>query len=86
MALVSSNEFAVNQQRYLNLARNGDVCIQNGEEMYHLLYTSAEKQYPPQPILEPDEDFYRALSPKEFREQLIVVLENLDKKYANQCK
>ena len=75
MTLVSSNEFAVNQQRYLNLARKEDVCIKNDEEgMYHLLYTPAEKQYPPQPIFEPDEDFYRSITMDEF---LIRVKEDL---------
>ena len=77
MALVSSNEFAVNQQRYLNLARNGDVCIQNGEEMYHLLYNPAEKQYPPQPILEPDEDFYRAITMDELLDSTIEFIHKL---------
>ena len=35
---------------------------------------------------QPDEDFYRALSVEEFREKLIVILDNLDKKYGNKCK
>ena len=77
MTLISSNEFAVNQQRYLNLARNEDVCIQNGEEMYPLLCTSIEKQ----PILEPDEDFYKAITMEEVRERLHRVI---DKLYAKQ--
>jgi len=83
MTLVSSNEFAVNQQRYLNLARKEDVCIQNDDEgMYRLLYTPAEKQYPPQPILKPDEDFYRAITMDEFIERAVVRLEKIDKMYA----
>ena len=37
-------------------------------------------------VLEPDEDFRRAISAEEFREKLIVVLDRVDKKYANKCK
>jgi len=37
-------------------------------------------------VLEPDEDFRRAISAEEFREKLIVVLDRVDKKYANRCK
>ena len=37
-------------------------------------------------VLEPDEDFCRAISAEEFREKLIVVLDRVDKKYANRCK
>jgi len=77
MTLVSSNEFAVNQQRYLSLARKEDVCIQNEEDMYPLLCTSIEKQ----PILEPDEDFYKAITMEEVRERLHRVI---DKLYAKQ--
>ena len=33
-------------------------------------------------FLEPDEDFYNALSADEFRERLIDVVEKIDKKYA----
>jgi len=33
--------------------------------------------------LEPDEDFYRVLPAEEFRKNLVVVLENVDKKYAS---
>ena len=34
----------------------------------------------------PDADFYRALSAEEFRERLIVIIDNIDKKYAKKCK
>jgi hypothetical protein len=36
-----------------------------------------------QVVLQPDDDFYRALSAEEFRKRLAVVLENVDKKYAS---
>ena len=82
MTLVSSNEFAVNQQRYLNLARKEDVCIQNDDEgMYHLLYTPIKTKYSPQPILEPDEDFYRAISADEFKKRALEIVEKVHNQY-----
>ena len=82
MTLVSSNEFAVNQQRYLSLARKEDVCIQNDEEgMYRLLYTPIEMKYPPQPIFEPDEDFYNSITADEFKERAIEMVRRIHKMY-----
>ena len=76
MTLVNSNEFALNQQRYLNLARKEDVCIQNDEEgMYHLMYRPIERTDSKEPMyFEPDEDFYRSITMDEF---LIRVKEDL---------
>ena len=82
MTLVSSNEFALHQQRYLSLARKEDVCIQNDEEgMYRLLYTPIEMKYPPQPIFEPDEDFYRAISADEFKKRALEIVEKVHNQY-----
>ena len=51
--------------------------------MFHLSFAP---EYPEQEILKPDDDFYRAISAEEFRKKLIVVLDRVDKKYANKCK
>ena len=67
MTLVSSKEFALNQQRYFDLAMNEDVCIKNGENRFHLMYKPIEEQYPEQAILEPDDDLRRAITMEEFR-------------------
>ena len=86
MTVVSTKEFNTNQKRYFELAENEEVCIKRGNSMYHLMFRPLETQYPEQPILEPDNDFYRAISAEEFRTRLAVVLDGVDKRYANKCK
>ena len=86
MTVVSTKEFNTNQKRYFELAENEEVCIKRCNSMYHLMFRPLETQYLEQPILEPDNDFYRAISAEEFRTRLAVVLDGVDKKYANKCK
>ena len=81
MPVVSSKDFAINQKKYLDLALHNDVFIKRGKNKLVLSNANGHDEF-----LEPDDDFRRALSTDKFREQLIVVLENLDKKYANKCK
>jgi hypothetical protein len=81
MPVVSSKEFAINQKKYLDLAINRDVFIRRGKNKFVVSNANVQEEF-----LEPDDDFRRALSADEFREQLVVVLDNLDKKYANKCK
>jgi len=77
MTVVSSKEFATNQKKYYGLAVNENIIIKRGKNMFHLIYAPVE-EYPEQPILEPDDDFYRAISAEEFRERLTVVLDKID--------
>lgn len=74
MTVVSSKEFADNTDKYLDLAVNEDIFIERDGKMF--VITNNEQ------FLEPDEDFYNALSADEFRERLIDVVEKIDKKYA----
>ena len=67
MTEVSGKEFIANQKRYFDMAIDERICIKRGKNRFHLLYAPDEKQVPPQPILEPDEDFYRAITMDEFR-------------------
>jgi len=83
MTVVSTKEFNTNQDKYFDMAVNEEVCIKRNNSMYHLMYQPLELQYPEQPILEPDDDFHRAISADEFRKRLIPVLDRIDKKYAN---
>ena len=88
MTVVSSKEFATNQEKYFDLALDEQVCIQRGDNLFHLIYKHEDEMnnndY--EEFLEPDDDFRRAISMDEFRDRLIVVLDKIDKKYANQCK
>ena len=81
MTLVSSKEFIANEDKYFDLALNGGVCIQRGDFMYHLVSVPFEKQYPPQPFLEPDDDLRRAISADEFRKRALEVVEKVHFKF-----
>jgi len=70
MTEVSGKEFIANQKRYFDMAIDEKICIKRGKNRFHLLYAPDEKQVPPQPILEPDEDFYRAITMDELRESV----------------
>ena len=78
MVLVNSAEFATHQEKYFNLARNNDVCIQNGQDLFQIIYKPTVEE---QPVLEPDDDFYRAITMDEFKQKVLVMVDKLDKKY-----
>ena len=76
MTLVSSKEFIANEDKYFDLALNGEVCIQRGDFMYHLVSVPFEKQYPPQPVLEPDDDLRRAITGEELKRRMRTSISN----------
>ena len=63
MTVISSKEFATNQNKYFELAMNEQVYIENGENIFHLSCTNTVKDK----YLEPDKDFYRAISIDDFQ-------------------
>jgi hypothetical protein len=79
MRTISGSEFLAHPEKYLNMAVEQDVRIQKGREMFHIVYAPPVDE---QPILQPDDDLRRALSANEFREKLKVVLEGVDRKFA----
>ena len=88
MTVISNTEFMSHIEKYFNLAVSEDIVIERGENKFHLFCSNPNGDIVDEydEILEPDEDFYRALSASEFRERLITVLEKVDKKYSNKCK
>ena len=86
MTLVSSKEFATKPTKYYNLAQNEQVFIRRGKNLFHLTCKNGHPTNEYDEILEPDEDFYNAISADEFRKRLVVVLEKVDKTYENKCK
>ena len=80
MTVVSSKEFAANQEKYFGMALNEQIYIRNGENMFTVSMT--EKYEEPNMIFEPDEDFYRSMSMDEFIEKAMVRLEKIDTMYA----
>jgi len=71
--------------------RDVDVCDElydeNYDEELEFVSQTAAKRIPPQPILEPDEDFYSAITVEEL---LVGIHEDIDKFYdklnADKCK
>ena len=68
MTVISSKEFAANQNKYLDMAINQDVCIKRDENMFRPMhYIIDETKVKQRKYKQPDEDFYRAISMDEFR-------------------
>ena len=65
MTVVNSKEFNTHQERYFDLAKNEQIVIRRGKNMFHLTYAPAEIPYQEQEILEPDDDLRRAITAEE---------------------
>ena len=93
MTVVSTKEFNTNQDKYFDLALEERVYIQKDDNMFLLAYKDDVNDMNVyhdasvyEEVLEPDDDFYKSISADEFRKRLSVVLDKVDKKYANKCK
>jgi len=92
MTVVSSKEFSIHQEKYFEMAIDEQVFIQKGDNIFLLICKNTDdmniyhEESVYNEVLEPDEDFNRALSSEDFRKRLVVVLDGIDKKYANRCK
>jgi len=89
MTVVSSKEFAINQEKYFDLALDEQVFIQNGDNMFLLVYNNVDNMntyhdasvY--EEVLEPDDDFYSAITCEELLER---IYQDIDNKFANRIK
>ena len=80
MTLVSSKEFATKPAKYYNLAQNEQVFIRRGKNMFHLTCTNGyQTNNGYDEVLEPDEDFYSAITKEEL---LKDIHEDLEKFFA----
>ena len=70
MTVVSTKEFSSNQEKYFDLAVNGNVCIKRGESMFYLSYAPIEPQYPEQPFCKDNSDLDTAITGDELRDRL----------------
>jgi hypothetical protein len=77
MIEVSSKEFATHQKKYYGMAMDSEVHIKRGQNRFRLTHQPADDE---QPILEPDEDFYRSITLEEVRDS---VVEYIRKKHAD---
>jgi len=69
MTVVSTKEFNTNQKRYFDLAKNEQIVIRRGKNMFHLTHRAVETQYPKQEILEPDDDLRSGITKEEFKKR-----------------
>ena len=78
MTVVNSREFAMNQNKYYNLAVNDDVFIKRGKNMFHLMCTNDDSTTLKKRVYyEPDEDFYRSISADEFKEGALQIIDKI---------
>jgi predicted transcriptional regulator len=74
MTVVSSKEFASHQKKYFDMARNDKVVIKRGKNTFHLICEPVENASEYDEILEPDEDFYRAITMDELKKRTHEVI------------
>jgi len=79
MTLVSSKEFATKPEKYYSLAVNEQVVIKRGKNLFHLMCTNGRHKNEYDEVLEPDEDFYCAITKEEL---LKGIHEDLEKFFA----
>jgi len=84
MTIISSKEFAANQDKYFDMAMDEEIGIKRGENMFNLMCTSIEDNDKYDEILEPDEDFYSAITMDEFKIRAREVVKNAHKRYINE--
>jgi len=76
MTVISTQEFAANQNKYFNMAINQDICIKRDEGMFHIKYNPIEKtnEYI---YFEPDDEFYNSITMDEVRKKLHLLIDKL---------
>ena len=81
MTVVSSKEFVRNEDKYFDLALNEQVFVKRGNCMFHILYKNIDDLYHDasvyDEILEPDDDFYSAISADEFKKKALEIVEKV---------
>ena len=83
MTVISTKEFNTDQEKYFDMAVNGNVCIKRGDHMFFLSFVPVREQYPEQPILEPDERLRNAIAIDEF---LVGVREDIHNYFSTRGK
>ena len=74
MTVVSSKEFVINEDKYLNIAMNGQVFIQRGDCLFIVTKAKEPKK---KRYLEPDDDLRRAITMDELRESVHAHIDTL---------
>ena len=82
MTVVSSKEFATNQDKYFELALDQQVFVKKGENIF--MVALSNKHVHEDIIFQPDEDFYRSISADEFKERAREVVKAAYKRHKNE--
>jgi hypothetical protein len=80
MTVVSTKEFNANQEKYWDMALNGSVYIQRGDNLF-IVQNFAQNDEEPDEVFEPDDDFYRSITMDELRASAHA---HIDKLFAKQ--
>jgi len=75
MTVVSSKEFAINEDKYFDLAMNEQVFLKKGDNMFVLTHSDIIQE---DMVFQPDEDFHRSITIDELHRR---VKENIHKWY-----
>jgi len=85
MTVISSKEFATNQNKYFDMAMNERIFVQRGDNMFHRKHTNDNDTTVKKRVYyEPDEDFYKSITIDEFKKRAIKVVEKAYKRYINE--
>ena len=78
MLVISTSEFAIDQNKYFDMAMKEQVFVQRGNKMFHLVCTNNDDLSIKESVCyEPDEDFYRSISMDELRKRTHEFVHNL---------
>ena len=67
MTVVSTKEFNTNQEKYFDMAVNGNVCIKNDKYMFHLICRPVEEQDENFIIFKPNDELRSCITMNEVR-------------------
>ena len=71
MTVVSSKEFASNQEKYFDIAFNEQIYVQRESDNAMFVLSREKKEY-----LEPDDDLRRAITGDELKKRMRVTIHN----------
>jgi len=69
MTVVSSKEFAINEDKYFDLAMNEQVFVQRNNMMF--IVQNMAQNIEQDVVFEPDEDFFRSIPMEEVRDKIV---------------
>lgn len=68
MPIISSKEFATNQEKYFDMALDEQVIVKRGDYMFQIICSNFDAvNIEEQAVLEPDDDLRSAITKEEFK-------------------